>query len=924
MNFTVGNGGGELNAGLGINIRGTGSIGNTSSSPLVLIDGTEGDINTLNPQDIESISVLKDAASSAIYGSRAAFGVILIKTKAGSQGKVQVNYNNSFRWSSPLLQPDMLNSWEFANYWNEAAANAGQDLPFSKEVLKKIQDYRSGAIKYETEWNEKDRNWNMYTGGFADRNWFKEFYNAAAPSQEHNVSVKGGSEKLNYYFSANYLGQDGLIKYNTDTRDRYSLNFKVSSQINKIVKMAYSGRFYRIDFGRSSYENGLFYHNIARRWPTVPLKDPNGNFVYGNEVAHLNNGRYEKQTDEFVQQLSFVLTPVKGWKTHIELNYKTGNAADKAAYLPIYKYDNEGNPSPAALQFWSFWSGGASRITGSSSKWNFFNPNIYSDYSISLNDAHHFKVMVGFQSELSTSRWISAYRDDVYTSKIQAIDATYGENDVVGGGFSEWATAGFFGRFNYNYKERYLFEFNGRYDGSSRFIRSERWNFFPSFSFGWNVAKESFWTGSLSELISNFKLRASYGELGNQNVIDEYGNAILYPYYVTMPLGTAKGNWLVNGTRPNTASAPSLVSSTLTWERISSWDIGLDLSMFNNRLNVIFDYFYRKTFDMIGPAPQLPSTLGTSVPKLNNTDMESKGFELELSWRDKTKFGLSYGVKLILTDSRQFVTKYPNENGSIYWYDKWGGRHDQYYDNKELGDIWGYTTVGIAKTDAEMNNHLKNNNPVWGSNWKAGDIMYKDLNGDGKVNRGAETLEDHGDLTVIGNSTPRYNFGIDFDAQYKGFDVRVFLQGTAKRDVVVGGPYFSGANSGLWQSAGFQQHLDYFRPADTKSIFGPNVDSYYPRPLFSSGWKNFETQTHFLQNGAYMRVKNIQLGYTVPAELTKTIGINKLRVYVSGENLFTFTKMSDIFDPETTGGSWGNGKIYPLSKIYSFGMSLTF
>ncbi len=787
-------------------------------------------------------------------------------------------------------------------------------MPFSKEVLKKIQAHRSGQLKEETDWDPKGRNWNMYTVGFADRNWFKEFYNSAAPSQEHNVSIKGGTEKVNYYFSANYLGQDGLMKYNTDTRDRYSVNVKVSAKINDILKMGYSGRFYRVDFGRSSYNKGLFYHNIARRWPTVPLKDPNGNFVYGNEVAHLNNGREQNQKDEFIQQLNFVLTPLKGLTTHLEFNYKTGSGFNKAAYLPIYKYDDKGNPQPAALQFWSFWSGGASRITGSSSKWNFFNPNIYTDYSITLNDAHNIKVMGGFQSELSTSRWMSASRDDVYTPKIQAINATYGETDDVGGGFAEWATVGFFGRINYNYKEKYLFEFNGRYDGSSRFIRSERWNFFPSFSVGWNVAKEDFWTGKLSEIVDKFKVRASYGELGNQNVVDKWWNPILYPYYVTMPLGTSNGWWLVNGTRPNTASAPGLVSSTLTWERVSSWDVGLDASMLNNRLNIIFDYFYRKTFDMIGPAPQLPSTLGTGVPKLNNTDMESKGFELELSWRDKTKFGLSYGVKLILTDSRQFVTKYPNKNGDLA----------QYYDGHELKEIWGYTTVGIAKTDEEMNNHLKTNNPVWGSDWKAGDIMYKDLNGDGKVSKGANTLDDHGDKTIIGNATPRYNFGIDIDAQYKGFDLRIFLQGTAKRDVVVDGPYFSGANSNLWQSAGFQQHLDYFRPADTKSIFGPNENSYYPRPNFSTGWKNFATQTHFLQNGAYMRVKNIQIGYTVPLALTQKARINKLRVYLSGENLLTFTKMSEIFDPEATGGDWGNGKIYPLSKIYSFGMSLTF
>lgn len=868
-----------------------------------------GLINTINPQDIADISVLKDAAASSIYGSRAAFGVILIKTKSGKAGDFQVTYNNNFRWNSPLLQPTMLDSERFAYYFNEAAANAGQGAPFTDAIIQKIIKHKNGELRDETEWDAANNEWARYTKGFSNNNWFKEFYRDYVPSQEHNLSARGGGEKVNFYFSVNWLGQQGLMRYNPDRLDRYSVNANINAQLNKVVKMSYLTKFSRVNNGGSSYDMGLFYHNIARRWPTLPKYDPYGNYVFGNEIAHLEQGRTETVNDELIQQLQLVITPIKGWNTYVELNYKTGTNYNHWHVLPAYGYDKDGNPFAAALQFGSFWSPGQSRISESSSKWNFFTPTIYSEYSNTINDAHNFKVMVGFQSELSQSRWFSAYRDDVYTPLITAIDGTYGENDGVRGTYDHWATAGFFSRINYSYKGRYLIELTGRYDGSSRFLRDKRWNFFPSASVGWNIAQENFWKNSgLLSKVSMFKLRASYGSLGNQNIVGS-----LYPFYVTMPVGASNGYWLINGKPTNTASSPGLVSSLLTWERINSYNVGLDVSMFNNRLSFIFDYFYRKTFDMVGPAPQLPSTLGTAVPRMNNTDMISRGFDLEASWRDNIG-EFSYGAKLTLTDSRQFVTKYPNDTKDLSYY----------YNGREMGQIWGYTTVGIAKTDAEMTEHLVNNKPNWGSMWAAGDVMYKDLNGDKEVNSGKYTFDDPGDLSVIGNSTPRYNFGIDLDMAWKGIDVRIFLQGTGKRDLMVGGPYFSGASNNMWQAAAFVEHLDYFRPANTDSKFGPNENGYFARPIFDRGWKNYETQTRWMQDASYIRLKNLQIGYTLPNRITQRAYLSNVRFYVSGENLFTMTKMVKIFDPETTGGGWGNGKIYPLSRVFSCGLSLTF
>ena len=420
---------------------------------------------------------------------------------------------------------------------------------------------------------------------------------------------------------------------------------------------------------------------------------------------------------------------------------------------------------------------------------------------------------------------------------------------------------------------------------------------FPSFSAGWNIAREAFFA-PLADKISTLKLRGSWGQLGNNNL-----NA-RYPFYQSMPTGVANSGWLIGGQKQNTAGLPGIVSDLLTWETIQSWDIGFDWSAFNNRFTGSFSYYNRLTKDMVADSPRLPGILGTDSPKLNNADLKSYGWELEISWRDRIK-DLNYGIRFLLDDNQEKITRFYNPNGDL----------SQYYDGRMVGDIWGYTTVGIAQSQEEMNNHLANNKPVWGGNWAAGDIMYKDLNGDGKIDGGANTLEDHGDLTIIGNNKPRYKFGISLDAEWKGIDLAIFLQGVMKRDYWLGGPYFWGADGGMWQSTVFPEHLDYWSPE--------NTGAYYPRPTFGDN-KNHEVQTGYLQSAAYLRLKNIQLGYTLPKAWTSKAGIESLRVYLSGDNLITFSGISDVFDPETLGGEWGDGKLYPLQRTISVGLNVNF
>jgi TonB-linked SusC/RagA family outer membrane protein len=909
LNFQTGGLGGELNQGLNFNIRGAGTIGSGSNaSPLILIDGMEANLNAINPQDVESVTVLKDAAASAVYGSRAAFGVVLITTKSGSVGKANVNYNNNFRFTSPLGLPTMMDSHNFALYWNEAAANDGEGPKFSQEVIDRIIQFQNGEIDHGTVPNANGDRYQYYAGSHANTDWFKEHYKNSAFSQDHNLSVSGGTDKSTYYASANYLDQGGLSRYAGDNFNRYALAGKINTKVNDYIRFNYNTRFVREDYTKATHQSSLFYHNIARRWPTVPARDPNGHFTDPGEIAQLvEGGRTNDQQDRLFLQGKLIITPIKNWNIYASGNYSITNRNYHSDVLPAYSYDVEENPFPVSVG-WN--SPGYTYVYEYNRKNDFITSNIYSDYVFDLNEEHNFKVMAGFNSELNQFRTIGASRSGLITPTLPTISTATDNSRATEGQYQHWATAGFFGRLTYDYKEKYLLELNARYDGTSRFTRDKRWNLFPSISAGWNIANEGFW--KWDDVVQLFKIRGSYGELGNQNTSN------WYPFYPTMPVGVNNGWWLINGERPNTAHAPDLISSLLTWERVQSWNIGFDLAVINHKLNVNFDYYNRKTIDMVGPAPELPVILGTNVPQINNADMQSYGFELELNWKDRIG-DLSYNIRGVLSDDQQEIISYPNPTNNI----------GNWYNGRKMGEIWGYTTVGIAKTDEEMDAHLETAKPTFGSNWQAGDIMYADLNQDNEVNGGSGVLGETGDRSIIGNSTPRFRFGLDLTGNYKNFDLRVFVQGVGKRDWMPNGPYFWGASGGMWQSAGFVEHMDFFRDQDSPMVQAGlaevNLDSYFPRPYFNQGGKNQQTQTRYLQSAAYMRIKNIQVGYSLPQSVLSAVGISKVRLYLSGENLFTFTKLTKIFDPETVGLSgWSDGKTYPLAKVVSFGANINF
>ncbi|WP_321332564.1 TonB-dependent receptor [uncultured Bacteroides sp.] len=916
---------GQLDKSASINIRGAGTIGDGSSgSPLVLIDGMEGDMNSINMQDVANISVLKDAAASSIYGSRAPFGVILITTKKGVSGKPVINYNNSFRFGQAIRTPDPMDSYTFATFFNDGAKNAGRGVIFNDDTMQKMKDYQSGVLSDNGMYAGSNGKWfgsdDPYTHGYANTNWYDVFYKDWAFSQEHNFSATGGSEKVNYYASFNYLDQSGLLKIAKDDLKRYNINAKISAELASWARFNYSIRFTREDYERpTNLTDGGLYEKLGRQtWPNLPVYDQNGYFFSAPTptLAIAEGGNRNVQTDNTYHQAALILEPVKNWITHVEFNYHVKEADVAEINLPTYNHDVAGNLLTG---------------TGNSSahrdflKENYTNWNVYSEYSRSLKEDHHFKAMLGFQAEELDQSLFGVTKYGLLLPSMPEIDLTTGldgsgkaHTTDANGERNSWSTAGFFGRLNYDYKGRYLAEVNMRYDGTSRFREDQRWKWFPSFSLGWNIAREEFWK-SLSPVIGTLKLRGSYGKLGNQNTNSWYQT------YSTIGITPSGGTWLQDGVKPNIAAQPGLISALLTWEQVRTWNVGLDFGLFNNRLTGSFDTYIRYTDNMVGPASELPIVLGITVPKTNNSDLKTAGWELELGWNDRLKDGFGYSAKFTLADARTMIRNYPgNPTNAI----------STYISGQYTGQIWGFETKGIAKTQEEMDAHLAavGGQSAIGSSWAAGDVMYKDLDGEAGITKGAQTITDHGDLKVIGNSTPRYLFGLDLSADWKGFDFRTFFQGVAKRDYWQGSLVFWGATDTEWWSTGLKQHADYFR-ATASNDLPANLDAYYPRPILNSTTsKNHQTQSRYLQDASYIRLKNIQLGYTIPSVWTKRAKIEKCRVFVSGENLFTMTNLSDLFDPETisSGVSSGDSRIqnggnaYPLSKTVSFGVSLTF
>ncbi len=920
LNITNDQGGG-LGQEMEINIRGVGSIGEGSdSSPLVLIDGMEGDLSTINPNDIESISVLKDAAAASIYGSRAPFGVILVTTKSGERG-LRVNYTGNVRLSQPISVPEPVDSYTYALMVNDAFVNTGSTAQFSETQLNKILAYQRGELQYGIEAVDGSDDWTWGQRSFGNTNWYDVFLKDFTTSHEHNLSVSGGSDKVTYYFSGNYMGQTGLYNYADEYYKRLALSGKVGVRFNDYVTFNWTSRLVSTDNDKPSSLNSLFFHNLGRRSPLMPVYMPDGSYNKESMIpSFLEGGRQGDRNLQLYNQANLTVEPIKGWKIYVDLNSRIENKTGDQNFAALTYLTPAGetvyySPLEGVASRFEINSNGTFRIQpgdGESTYQrykghvNYFQSNVYSDFEHTFKDKHYFKVLVGMQTEYYYNETLRMATKDILLDDVPFINST-SDDILVSETKGEWANLGFFGRLNYTYDNRYMVEVNLRYDGASRFPSNQRWGFFPSVSAGWNIANEKFFEPVRNGIkLEYLKLRGSYGQLGNQNTTS------FYPYYQQMT--ASQGTVVLGGAQANVLPVFDPYSSSLTWETIENAGVGIDIGMFSNRFNTSFDWYQRTTKDMVGPAQSLSAVYGADAPLTNNAELRTRGWEFEVSWRDRIGANFSYGISASLSDYQSVVTKYYSATGSL----------SGYYEGKVLGDIWGYRVLGIAKSDKEMQEHLAvAEQSSIGSNWGGGDLMYMDLNGDGSVNNGAYTIDNHGDLEVIGNSTPRYAYSFTLEAQWKFIDLRAYFQGIGKRDFFFENSATFFGIVAPYQRSFYTDHLDYFRYAGSE--LGANYENpYYGR--LRTDTNNSQVCDRFLQNASYLRLKNLQIGFTLPKTVKLSKYIDHARLYVSGENLLTFTKLR-IYDPESIGSTsddYGAGKTYPQYRTWSVGVELTF
>lgn len=899
------------------NIRGTVSI--NGMNPLVLIDNVEGDIDLLNPEDIESVTVLKDAASSAIYGARAAAGVILITTKKAKKGeKFNLNYNANFGFQTSINSPKQASLDEYLRAYQ--AAGFSETYYAGNGSVSKWREYLAGYKENPAAYPTVGDG--IYIGEdgapyyLNDKDVYKAFQETSF-MQTHNLTGNGGTEKLRYRLSAGLTKEDGPLIESKDTYMRKNISSFISADITDWLTQEADFRYTVADRSEPMGSgDGIYCMNHISFYPSgmmpgsvntsvgkdLPLITPENQIRYNNP--------YLTDTDNTRIYLRTIMRPIKGLELVGEYTYDRKNW-QKSYYAKKWEYTTE--------QLGSNNSVTSDYLFKSEDHEDYNALNLYGTYNFSIKEDHMFKVMAGFNQERKQNSWISVQTHDMIAPSAPSFTSATGKI-IPQNSYSDYAIRGAFYRINYNYKDRYLFEANGRYDGSSKFPKDDRFGFFPSFSVGWNIARES-WMEKALDYVSDLKLRASWGQIGNQNI----GN---YGYYSTMqPVGNSN-YWLKDGEFITYISTPGLVSNSFTWETVETLDIGFDASMFNSRLQVTFDWYQRTTRDMLIAGIQLPAVVGTSAPMRNAADMRTRGWEIAVNWRDQIG-DWKYNVGFNLYDYKSKITKYSNNEDKLL--------SQNYYEGKTLGEIWGYVSDGfytIDDFDGPGTWQLKDGvASLDGYNPRPGDEKFVNLNDDrgtNEINSGLNTVDSPGDQKVIGNSTPRYNFGVNLGVSYKGFSLSAILQGTAKRDVWIGGmSLFPFGGSAKAYYPVFYNQTDYWEPMgscdgqytenDREYWVAKNPDASLYR-LYSNmqnHGSNQRASTKYLQNGAYMRLKNITLAYTFPKALISKVSLSALKVFVSAENLATISSLPKGYDPERL--SWG----YPFYRTLSFGLNVT-
>ena len=938
--LTILNTNGGIDEEASVVIRGIGTLSNSGvSTPLYIVDGVPTDnLSYLNTADIESISVLKDAASTSIYGTRAAFGVVLITTKtAHVKDNVRVSYNNNFAWSQATTLPD------YPNVPTQVAAlnDVNKRMGVASELFGMYLDseaFQNGMNNWIKKHGDiKDKYREMIYGDDYDENGYYAnwdvpgiMFNNHAPSQSHNLSVTGNSGRINFYTSVGYNQKKSLMNFNPDKFRKYNVTSNVSVRATDWLELGTRISYVDRTF-ETPYKRGAGTYQYLWRW---------GSFFgpYGYFVNPEDGEKYDARTmiggrntggDCYYKMNNMSLGAFakidfgRGLTFNADYTFIQRNTRYKGIGLPSVVYNTWGlNPQrPVDIT-------GSTFIETDRSVAHNHVANGYFDFHKSIKDAHNFNLKLGANVDKYDYEYLYYERHGLQDLNMPELALT-NEDYSYSHRHDHWGSAGFFGRINYDYKGIYLIELNGRYDGSSKFPKKDQWAFFPSASIGYRISEEAFWA-PIKNTISNAKIRASYGMIGNQEVGQ-------YMFLETMGKVTNGVNWIGTGnSKYDYFGAPKMVSESLTWEKIHTLNVGLDLAFFNGHLNVTADWYQRENKDMLAPGKALPSVIGASAAWENAGDMRTRGWEVSVDYRNR--FGnVDFYATAIVSDYKTKITKWDSNN-----------MINTNYSGKEYGEIWGFETDryfdfndfnsdGTYKQGVASQKLLESNGFVYGP----GDIKFKDLNNDGVIDWGKGTPEDHGDLKRIGNFTPRYQYSLRLGAAWKGFDVDFYLQGVGKRDMWTQSafvmPFMRGADAIYDNQTSYITEADYAagkidQNADFPRMWGGGAGrGTASSDILDLGKFNFYPQSKYLVNMSYLRMKNITLGYTLPQHITRKALIEKLRIYASTDNLFDIINHSNGtgLDPEINHGvgSYGNavwGRTEPIMRTYSVGLQLTF
>lgn len=846
----------EPGSGLNINIRGLGTLGD--ASPLIIVDGVASSIDNINPNDIDNISVLKDAASASIYGARAANGVILITTKRGTaDSKPRLSVSSMVGVQQPTNLPNPVNSWEYAELRNEALVNSGLQPQFSPQ---QIRDFRNGG---------------------PNTNWLSEIFKKDALQQNHNVSVTGGGKATSYFLSAGYVNQESQFKGPDYGLDRYNVRLNLKNDVTDRITVGGSLAYSRTDVKEHAYWTEWMIEPATRMPSIYPIKDENGNYVLGsgsnaNSLARLEQGgRRLFSNDGLMGNLTAEVKVAKG----LRIGGLFGGDLKNNLMDEFRK----------SIDYAPFAGGGdnESSITNQFSRTLLLNSQLTANYETTIGK-HAIQGLAGYSHESNTYRISQIRRIGLPGNDFGVISngTTTDDNSTYGTG-EEWSLTSLFGRLNYAYDNRYLLEGNFRYDGSSRFAEGNRFGFFPSVSAGWRITQEPAFAG-LQNIFDELKLRGSWGQLGNQNIG-------LYRYLATVSQVTPAYSF---GNIPATGAYFGVANKDITWETSTMVNVGLDGAMFNGKLTFGLEYFNKKTKDILLDLP-VPDVFGGGSPTQNAGVVQNRGYEISLGWNQKfNNFSHSFSANLADNTNKVLDLK-----GQYYIYG-WDV-NTMVREGDPINSYFAYQADGFFQNQSEIEQGPK---PSFSAQVKPGDIRYKDQNADGII--------DEEDRVVLGNPFPRYTFGFNYTARWNGLDLGLLLQGVGKRSTWIRGEAteaFHNNNEGPVMDF----HLDRWTPN--------NPEATYPRLTVGSESANNAAKSDFwIQNAAYLRVKNIQLGYTLPASVSKKAGMSNCRIFFTGNNLFTFSKLRAGYDPEVNNGNAQSGRVYPVAAVYAFGLDLKF